>query len=405
MKKKIKSIFNIILVVVLSFTFIIPVYGTDNSQAETQASALKQLRLFKGVSSSNFDLGREPTRTEAMIMLIRVLGQEQEALNGNWSHPFTDVVSWADKYIGYAYEKGLTKGISETEFGTGNADSDMYLTFMLRALNYSDSAGDFTWDAPDTFAESVGVLPSGVDTENFMRKDAVLVSWASLEARLKVGSQTLAQKLMDMRIFTSSEYESANLFVENDGGIVVSSFAELRDAVGNKDINAIQIGSDIDISGELFADRENGPDSIIYIKEGATLTVNGEFVSLGYFITNDGAMIIKDTFDRGLKSLANNGTITVKSGGTFASGMTDTYNYGNIVVEKEGNLFIERGTQFNNYGSIENNGYLYVDNGGSLHNDTGKIANNGIMDLISYYYGNLQDITGNGTINDKRQQN
>ncbi len=403
MKRKIKRIFIIIMVTALSCTFIVPAYGINNPQAETQASGLKQLRLFRGVSASDFDLERAPTRTEAMIMLIRVLGQEQEALNGNWSHPFTDVASWADKYIGYAYEKGLTKGISETEFGTGNADSDMYLTFMLRALNYSDSTGDFTWDAPDTFAASVGVLPNSVDTNNFLRKDAVIVSWSSLEARLKGDTKTLAERLIDVKIFAPSEYESANLFVENDGGTVVYSLSELQEAAGSKNINVIQIGSDIDITSEFFADRENGPDAIIYIKEGATLTINGEFVSLGYFIINDGAMIIKGTFDRGLKSLANNGTITVKSGGTFASGMTDTYNYGDVVVEKEGNLLIERGTQFDNYRSIENNGYIYVDNGGSLHNDTGKIVNNGIMDLISYYYGNLQDITGNGTINDKRQ--
>jgi hypothetical protein len=72
-------------------------------------------------------------------MLIRAMGKESEALGGSWSHPFTDVDSWADKYVGYGYEKGLTKGVSATQFGTGNADSDMYLTFMLRALGYDDS--------------------------------------------------------------------------------------------------------------------------------------------------------------------------------------------------------------------------------------------------------------------------
>lgn len=218
MKKKMKSFFALILIFALSFTLLIPVYAADTAPAETQASALKQLRLFKGVSASDFDLDRAPTRTEALVMLIRILGQESEALNGTWSHPFTDVASWADKYVGYAYEKGLTKGVSATELGTGNASSDMYLTFMLRALGYDDSAGDFTWDAPDTLAASIGILPDGVDTANFLRADVALISWAALEAKLKDGSQTLSQKLMDMKVFDPEEYASAKLFVEKDGG-------------------------------------------------------------------------------------------------------------------------------------------------------------------------------------------
>ena len=47
-------------------------------------------------------------------MLIRVLGKEPAALKSDWTHPFTDVASWADKYVGYAYENVLTKGVSAT---------------------------------------------------------------------------------------------------------------------------------------------------------------------------------------------------------------------------------------------------------------------------------------------------
>ena len=114
--------------------------------AMNSANGLSQLRLFKGVGTFadgtvNFDLGRPATRVEALVMLIRLLGKEAEAEAGNWKHPFTDVPAWADKYVGYAYEKGLTKGSTATTFGTGNATAQMYLTFVLRALGYSDAAG------------------------------------------------------------------------------------------------------------------------------------------------------------------------------------------------------------------------------------------------------------------------
>ncbi len=402
MKKTAKRILSLALMLTLSLAMLLPACAAEANAADIQASALKQLRLFKGVDG-NFELNRALTRTEALIMLIRTLGKESEAVNGSFKHPFTDVMSWADKYIGYAYEKGLTKGVSATKLGSGNADSDMYLTFMLRALGYSDAAGDFAWDAPDALAASVGILPSGVDTADFLRADAVLVSWAALEARVKDGSQTLSQKLMDMKVLYSEEYESAKLFVQKDGGTAVSTFAELQTALNNKDVTAIQIGSDMDIPGEFLIDRENGPETLIYIKEGVTVTVSGELIALGCFFTNDGAMAITGTFDRGLNSLTNNGTITVKSGGTFCSGMTDTYNYGAVTVDNGGKLLVERGTQFYNYGNIGNDGYISVDNGGCLFNDAGKIANSGTIDLASYFEGDLSVITGTGTINDKRQ--
>ena len=83
-------------------------------------------------------------------MLIRLLGKDAEANGGSWKHPFTDVPGWANEEVGYAYEKGLTKGSSATEFGTGTASAQMYLTFVLRALGYSDAAGgQFTWDKPE----------------------------------------------------------------------------------------------------------------------------------------------------------------------------------------------------------------------------------------------------------------
>ncbi|MGE4483688.1 MAG: hypothetical protein AB7C97_01100 [Oscillospiraceae bacterium] len=403
MKKTVKHIFALMLTLSLAFAMLLPAYAASGAEAETQALALKQLGLFKGVSDSDFALDRAPTRTEALIMLIRAMGKESEALSGTWSHPFTDVASWADKYIGYAYEKGLTKGVSATELGTGDANADMYLTFMLRALGYDDSAGDFTWDAPETLAASVGVLPDGVDAASFTRADVALVSWAALEAKLKDGSQTLAEMLMDMNAFGSNEYESVKLFVQNGGGTIVSTFAELQAAVADGDVTVIQIGSDMDISGELFIDREDGPETLIYIKAGVTLTVGGEFSTVGCFVTNDGKIVVNGTFSRGLGGLRNNGSVTVKSGGTLESGMSDTYNRGTITVDNGGSLPIDRGTQFHNYGSIVNNGYISVDNGGSLFNDTGKIENNGTIDLSSYFSGNIAAIAGTGTVNDNRQ--
>lgn len=172
------------------------------------AQDLKTLGLFNGVSDTDFALERAPSRIEALVMLIRVLGKEDEALKGKWRHPFGDVPEWADKYIGYAYNNGLANGISETEFGGGSAGAGTYLTFMLRAMDYSDKDGrDFSWDDPYALAGSVGILPSCVDTEDFLRADAVTVSYAALNAKLNGGGRTLSAKLIGAGVFTKELFE------------------------------------------------------------------------------------------------------------------------------------------------------------------------------------------------------
>ena len=203
----------LLLLCIVFLTFFLPVNAyaaasRDTSFEQTLACSLKSLNLFKGVSENDFALDREPTRVEALVMLIRVLGKENDALSGSWYHPFTDVPAWADKYVGYAYENNLTNGISQTRFGsTEIASSPMYITFVLRSLGYSDANNaDFAWNNPFSLARTVGILPNFVDTISFWRADVVTVSYAALPVQLKGSSQTLADKLIKERVFTQYQY-------------------------------------------------------------------------------------------------------------------------------------------------------------------------------------------------------
>ena len=406
-----KKTMAILLITALLLTMTMPAYAANTTEAEIQASALKKLGLFKGVSDTDFDLDRAPSRVEAIIMLIRVLGKESEVLSGNWTHPFTDVASWADKYVGYAYEKGLSGGISASEFGTGNANSDMYLTFVLRALGYNDKTGDFAWNEPDTLAKSVGILPESVDTVNFLRADVVHISWAALEAGLKEESDTgagkLAENLMASGIFTPEDYRAAKQIAgkdesqsPEDGKAVVSTFDAFKAAMENKAVTVINVDSDMDITEKYFYERDT--DLMMNIEKGKTITVSGEFIPVGCTITNDGVIIVRGMFDRGLCTLINNGTVTVKDGGTAASGVSSTDNKGSFTVDAGGSLLVERGSKFNNLGTLTNNGYISIKDGGSLDNEKGSLINNGTIDLDTYFNGEIEKITGSGIINDNR---
>lgn len=205
-----KRFLSIILVLVLLISCV-PIYSyaqRNVSKQEKMAQELKELGLFRGVSETNFDLERAPSRVEAVVMLVRALGKEEEALNEEARHPFTDVPAWADPYIGYAYDHNLTNGQSADLFGNSDASAAMYITFVLRALGYSDGRGDFLWDSPYTLARQTGILTNDVDIENFMRADVVSVTHNALAAYCRNSTTTLSSKLIAENVFTQEEYDA-----------------------------------------------------------------------------------------------------------------------------------------------------------------------------------------------------
>ena len=201
MRGRIRAVLSALLCLLLCLSAAGAAEGRDLTSQEGQAMRLEHLGLFLGVGEdengfTDFDLDRTPSREEAVTMLVRALGKGAEAESWGKTHPFSDVPAWADGYVSYAWENGLTKGVSDTTFGAGEtATGAMYVTFMLRALNYADGE-DFTWDDPWPLAEACGILPERVDRENFLRADAVDVTAAALSAQRKGGAGTLSGKLI-----------------------------------------------------------------------------------------------------------------------------------------------------------------------------------------------------------------
>ena len=181
------------------------------SQAEELAGKLKSLGLFLGDEKGNFNLDKTPTRVEALVMLIRALGEEPQAKAAGKTHPFTDVPDWADGYVSWGYAKGYTKGISATEFGSESAAScEMYLTFLLRALGYAEGAGaDFTYDKPFLLAYDAGVFLPCVDFTDFRRSDVVEATAAALFAFEKGGFSILHERLTEAGAFTQAQFDAA----------------------------------------------------------------------------------------------------------------------------------------------------------------------------------------------------
>lgn len=203
------KILSIILSIVIVFSLIPQtVSARDLSLQTAYASFLKHIHLFQGVNDWDFALERPATRVEAVVMIIRLLGQETAALSQDWWHPFTDVPEWADRYVGYAYQHGISNGISQTEFGTGTVSAPMFITYALRVLGYSDSNGDFSWSNPYALAEQVGLFHwnATVDLDNFLRADIVTVCMGVLGAERVSDGEAILNVLIDQGVYTEEEF-------------------------------------------------------------------------------------------------------------------------------------------------------------------------------------------------------
>jgi len=180
-----------------------------------KADALKAAGLFVG-TNAGYELDRPPTRQEALIMLIRLLGEESTALGHVGTTTFKDLAGWADgqKYIVYAHNRGYTNGASPTAFIQYDfATLEMYLSFTLRALGYSDAAGDFIWNTTSRdLAVKLGLLTqtelNGIAATGFMRDHVVLISANALRVPLKGSPQTLGQKLLSQGVITEAQYDA-----------------------------------------------------------------------------------------------------------------------------------------------------------------------------------------------------
>lgn len=172
---------------------------------EAQAQMLYDLGLFKG-TDKGFALEKSMTRAEASVMLTRLLGAEKTALAGNWKHPFTDVPKWADKYVGWLYQNGLTKGVSATLYGSQrNVTCGQYCIFLTRAHLDADSYQGTAFVDNDEVRQT--------DEEGFIRGDAVSLSARLLSTNYaKNGDESdrsVAEKLIDDGVFTAEQFKNA----------------------------------------------------------------------------------------------------------------------------------------------------------------------------------------------------
>lgn len=202
-----KKLVSLVLTLVLLFSVTLPASAAEaddyEAVAQTAAEQLYELGLFRGTGtqadgSPIFALEENATRGQAITMLVRLLGMESEALATNYTHPFRDT-SWAEHYIGYAYENGISNGVSPTAFGTEDPiETAQFLTLVLRAMGYSE----VDWRDPYPTADAVGLIYWDGDC---LRGDIAIICRSALECELKDSGKTLYEDLDERGIFDQEQ--------------------------------------------------------------------------------------------------------------------------------------------------------------------------------------------------------
>ncbi len=211
------------------------------SAAQQQADALKAIGLFQG-SDKGYELERVPTRLEALIMLIRLSGKENDALYP-WEEipavPFTDMPTWegAADYINYAYANGLIDGTGDTTFEPdAPASAQMFISFALRALGYTVEE---SWENWDTLGKEVGIITDVINLTSFTRADCVLVSGLTLNTVPKGGELSLLNDMNQNGLIGELPYR-------------VYKYLTLGNITAESAL--------IDIFGKLYANLEDAPN-------------------------------------------------------------------------------------------------------------------------------------------------
>jgi len=188
------------------------------------AEALHRLGLFVGTGTDAdgnpvFELNRPPTRLEALALVIRLMGLQNEAIAFTGDNRFTDIPGWGNHYAAFGYSIGITVGVNEerTLFAPNRqVTAHEFTTFLLRVLGYSEADGDFIFEEAMQKASTIGFFSpfdiARVSTDNFLRDHAVHAMANALLTQPKGSNEYLLYRLTNQGVFSR---EDADWFQQN----------------------------------------------------------------------------------------------------------------------------------------------------------------------------------------------
>lgn len=133
--KKYRYVWVVLMVAIITaVVFAVVTSSTIKTQDELLFESLSDLFDFPEISGVNV------TRSEALHMLLCVIGEDDDASGATFESHFTDVSGTKKKEADYAYKKGIVFGDGDNRFFPDNeATLGEMLTMVLRVLGENPS--------------------------------------------------------------------------------------------------------------------------------------------------------------------------------------------------------------------------------------------------------------------------
>ena len=213
-----KRMLSILLVLTLMLSLSAGAFALEpraEISIQDKADALYALGLLQGKGTNadgtpDYAFQDYATRNEAAAMLCRLLGKEQKSQAqydaGALGYPFPDVSLWAQHNVFWLYSMNYVNGMTTTTYGgRQTVKAKQFAALLLRALDYSETAGDFQYGDALTFAVSKGILTTAemnAYLQDFRRSGMISMCYNALSAHMKNSDWTLMEKLTDEGVFS-----------------------------------------------------------------------------------------------------------------------------------------------------------------------------------------------------------
>ncbi len=222
--KNLKKLLAVVVAIAMITTFMVPSFAAEGSYTyENEAEILYKLGLYKGTSTTTYEpnLGGKLDRQTGVVMLLRLFGQEEEALQMDAAEAASklaakfkdaaDIADWAQRQVAYAVEKGYVKGLPDGTFApTADLNGKAFCSLILQQLGYD---GDFTYDnAAFDLSKFGGLTEAQAQIFNsnagINRDSMVGIAFSALQAVYKDSGKTVIEYLAEIG------YVDKNLAIE-----------------------------------------------------------------------------------------------------------------------------------------------------------------------------------------------
>lgn len=199
MKKKIILFLSLFLILFTSTNL----YANNlNNKYKKSAEELKSYNIIQGDSSGDLMLDKNLKREDLIVILSRLMNDEERAKKFSSETKFTDLKSASKVYLPYinwAVSNGYIHGITKDKFGYGTfVTVRQYQAILLRILDYSSEAKK--WDMVSDYAVTYGLM-DGLDLkpDDYLNRGEMALMTTNALNTPKKGSTLNLLKVLNLK--------------------------------------------------------------------------------------------------------------------------------------------------------------------------------------------------------------